>query len=134
MRYLSDDWIAAADSTLAGSWKSVEDKGDTNTAITYTVKDAPDGEGGKAKATWTVTFGPDGAGVSAGSANGEPDATMELAYDAAVAIAKGETSPQVSFMQGQLKLGGDVTLLIRGSDRLAKVGDALRSLRDDTDF
>ncbi len=134
MRYLGDEWITAADSALSEAWQQVSDKGEEQTTIAYAVKDAPGSDGKKAKAQWTVSYGPDGASVTSGAPPDDPDATMELDYETAVSIARGESSAQVAFMQGRLKLGGDVTLLIRGADHLGEVGDALGSLRDTTDF
>ncbi len=60
---------------------------------------------------------------------------MELDYDTAVEIARGESSAQVAFMQGRLKLGGDVHRPDPWSRlSLAEVGDALAPLRDTTEF
>ena len=129
MQYLDEEWIEAADKALAEGWSKVDDQGDTETTIGYTVKGAPSG-----KVAYTIRFGPDGAGVTSGKPDGDPSATMELDYDTAAEITRGESSAQVAFMQGRLKLGGDVTLLIRGADRLAAVGDALGALRDSTEF
>lgn len=134
MRYLGDEWITAADTALSEAWQQVADKGEEQTTIAYSVKDAPAGDGKNTKAQWTVSFGPDGASVAAGTPKEDPDATMELDYETAVSIARGESSAQVAFMQGRLKLGGDVTLLIRGADHLGEVADALGSLRDTTEF
>lgn len=136
MQYLSDEWIEAADTALSAAWASAGDSGENghdggadaehergSTTIGYTVTGAPTG-----KATYHLFVGDDGAGLAVGKPDGEADSTMELDYDTAVQIAKGETSPQVAFMQGRLKLGGDVTLLIRGVERLSAIGDALASI------
>ena len=128
MQYLSDEWIEAADTALSRGWDAGADTGDATT-IAYTVSGAPGG-----KVTYHLHFGPDGAGVAAGKPEGDPEVTMELDYDTAAEIARGEASPQAAFMQGRLKLGGDVTLLIRGAGRLASVGDALGPLRDSTEY
>lgn len=126
MQYLSDEWIEAADTALAAAWASAgDDAGDRggSTTIGYTVTGTPAG-----KATYHLFVGDDGAGLVAGAAAGDADTTMELDYDTAVQIAKGETSPQVAFMQGRLKLGGDVTLLIKGVERISAIGDTLASI------
>lgn len=140
MQYLSDEWIEAADAALAAAWASAAENGvgsgenghdggadaeheRGSTTIGYTVTGAPAG-----KATYHLFVGDDGAGLAVGKPDGDADSTMELDYDTAVQIAKGETSPQVAFMQGRLKLGGDVTLLIRGVERLSAIGDALASI------
>jgi putative sterol carrier protein len=59
---------------------------------------------------------------------------MAVDYDTAVAIAKGESSPQVAFMQGSLKLGGDVMVLVERAGALEALGDALGSVRDRTEY
>jgi putative sterol carrier protein len=125
VQYLSDEWIEAADEALAAAWESSGDHGDSDgsTTLGYTITAAPRG-----KTTYHLFAGDHGAGVAAGKPEGDADATMELDYDTAVQIARGETSPQVAFMQGRLKLGGDVTLLIKGAERLSAMGDALASI------
>lgn len=127
MQYLSDEWIDAADAALAAAWESArvgsDERSDGSTTLGYTITGAPQG-----KATYHLFTGENGAGVAAGKPEGDADATMELDYDTAVQIARGETSPQVAFMQGRLKLGGDVTLLIKGAERLSAMGDALASI------
>lgn len=127
MQYLSDEWIDAADAALSEGWDASDDEGD-DTTIAYTVSGTPRG-----KVTYHLHFGPHGAGVATGLPEDDPDVTMELDYDTAREIERAETSAQVAFMQGRIKLGGDVTVLLRGAERLAAVGDVLGSLRDRTD-
>ena len=127
MQYLSDEWIDAADTALSEGWDAADDEGD-DTTIAYTVSGTPQG-----KVTYHLHFGPQGAGVAPGLPDDDPDVTMELDYDTAREIERGEASAQVAFMQGRIKLGGDVTVLLRGAERLAAVGDVLGALRDRTD-
>lgn len=137
MQYLSDEWITAADGALSAAWaagagaegeSSDAEVGEggldsSTTTIAYTVTGAPGG-----KVTYHLFAGPDGAGVAAGKPEGDPDATMELDYDTAVEVAQGETAAQVAFMQGRLKLGGNVLLLIDGAKRLEAVTGALATI------
>ena len=127
MQYLSDAWIEAADTALSEGWDAGADDG-AGTTIAYTVSGTPQG-----KVSYHLHFGPEGAGVASGLPDADPDVTMELDYDTAREIERGEASAQVAFMQGRIKLGGDVTVLLRGAERLAAVGDVLASLRDRTD-
>jgi hypothetical protein len=126
VQYLSDEWIEAADTALSEGWDAAADDGD-GTTIAYTVSGTPQG-----KVTYHLHFGPEGAGIASGLPDADPDVTMELDYDTAREIERGEASAQVAFMQGRIKLGGDVTVLLRGAERLAAVGDVLASLRDRT--
>jgi hypothetical protein len=129
VQYLSEEWIGAADAALAQAWADVSDGGSPSTSIRWEVTGAPQG-----KVVYSVHFGPDGAGVSPGSTDDEPDATMAVDYDTAVAIAQGDSSPQVAFMQGSLKLGGDVMVLVERAGALEGLGDALGSLRERTEY
>ena len=141
VQYLSDEWIQRADAALAEAWAAADrpggaaergaatGDGDTTTTVAYEVAGAPGG-----KVAYHLHFGPDGAGVGAGPPQGEPTATMALDYDTAVEIARGEESAQAAFMQGRLKLDGDVTVLINRAPELAAVGDALAGVRADTTY
>ena len=143
VQYLSDEWIQRADAALAEAWAAADrpagaagapaddaaTDGDTTTTVAYEVVGAPGG-----KVAYHLHFGPDGAGVGAGPPQGEPTATMALDYDTAVEIARGDESAQAAFMQGRLKLDGDVTVLINRAPELAAVGDALAALRADTTY
>ena len=132
VQYLSDEWIQRADAELAAAWDAADPPGGdsaTTTTVAYEVTAAPGG-----KVAYHLHFGPDGAGVGAGPPQGEPTATMALDYDTAVEIARGEESAQAAFMQGRLKLDGDVTVLINRAPELAAVGDALAALRADTTY
>ena len=60
--------------------------------------------------------------------------SFALDYDTAVEIARNEVSSQAAFMQGRIKLGGDVMVLIRDAAALDGVTDALADLRADTEF
>ena len=64
----------------------------------------------------------------------EAPVSFQLDYDTAAAIAKGDLSAQAAFMQGRLKLVGDVNVLIRDGAVLDGVADALGDLRADTEF
>ncbi len=135
MQYLSDEWIEAADAALAKAWAERDADDDiradaqddedrpASTTIGYTITETPHG-----KVEYSLHVDTDSAGVSKGKPQDDPDVTMELDYDTAAQIARAETSPQVAFMQGRLRLGGDVTLLIKGAERLAAIGDAVASV------
>jgi hypothetical protein len=129
VQYLSDEWIAAADAALSAAWSAVADKGERAVAVRWEVSGAPQG-----KVAYTMRFGPDGAGVTATPTGDQPDATMAVDYDTAVAIATGAASPQVAFMQGSLKLTGDVMVLLGRAGALESMGDALGAVRERTQF
>ncbi len=128
MQYLSDEWMQAADETLRGDDELSAAAGDATLTIQYDVSGAP---GGAKQYALIVEGGT--VGIEAGK---HPDApvSFSLDYDTAVEIAKGELAAQAAFMQGRLKLGGDVTVLVRQHALLDRMGDALGELRERTTF
>ena len=59
---------------------------------------------------------------------------MTVEWGDAVAIAMGRSSAQRAFLDGRLRLGGDIALLLGHQDALAAIDDRLAGLRDSTDF
>jgi len=70
-----------------------------------------------------------GAVVGAGPGPAEdPDATLTLTAADAQAVVAGDLDPSVAFMQGRMKVAGDMGLVL---DALAlAAGDGARSARD----
>src|SRR5438105_918280 len=85
----------------------------------------PERPGATAKMQYVVTGGPDGdikyywvleSGKLLDSSLGElpePDFTMTLSYAYSVAVQKGELDPNVIFMQGRMKVTGNMAKLMQ---------------------
>jgi putative sterol carrier protein len=58
-----------------------------------------------------------------------PDIRFTTTYPVAAAIARGESSAQRAFIEGGLRVGGDLSLLIAHQRALAAVDDALAAVR-----
>jgi putative sterol carrier protein len=127
MQYLSDEWMAAAGQALAGS-EPLAALAAPRIALQYEVTGAPDG-----KRSYTVLLG-DGPAALEPGVHAEPDASFTIDYPTAAEIARGELAAQVAFMQGRLKLGGDIDVLIRRATELKSLDDALAAVRADTEF
>lgn len=125
--YLSDEWLEQAGRALAGSTELAERTADLDLAITYEVTGAPGG-----KVVYTVSFDHGATTVRAGLA--DAPVSFVLDYDTAAEIARGDVAAQAAFMQGRLKLVGDVNVLIRDGAVLDGVTDALGDLRANTEF
>lgn len=128
MQYLSDEWMQAADEALRADDALCEAASGAELTVQYDVSGAP---GGARKYALTVVDGT--VGIDPGA---HPDApvSFSLDYDTAAEIARGEVAAQAAFMQGRLKLGGDVTVLVRQHALFDRMGDALGDLRDRTEF
>jgi putative sterol carrier protein len=87
-------------------------------------KDQPERAGASAKMQYVVSGGPDGDvkyywvlenGKLLESQLGEvadPDFTMSMTYDDSVAIAKGDLDANAAFMQGRMKVAGNMGKLM----------------------
>ena len=95
--FLSDGFVAEAARLLAGA----DPAGDASASIQYVVSGAPDG---KVQVAVTIDEGRITA-VDSGKV-ADPDLTVSLAYDEALAIVTGETSADASFMRGAVKVEG----------------------------
>ena len=122
MRYLSDSWLQAADEALQGL-----DPLPVGLLVGYVVIGGPDGD-----RRYSVRFGPDSVGVVAGTDTA--DVVLQLDWDLAVGVALGEDSAQRAFLDGGLRLAGDVNLLLAHGAALAAFDDRLATLRATTDF
>lgn len=62
------------------------------------------------------------------------DADLTLTQDraTAAAIARGELSAQVAFMAGELRVGGDLRLVLERAGALAALGDVFAAARNST--
>lgn len=63
-------------------------------------------------ATWYVTVSSDGVTACFGRTT-DPDITFTQSLPVADAVHRGETSAREAFMLGQIRVGGDVRLLVR---------------------
>lgn len=125
MQYLSDEWINAAAQAVADAAPEVEDG---PTSLQFEVTAAP---GGKVKYALVVE---DGTLKFVPGTVKDAEVSFTLDYTTAAEIARGDLPPQVAFMQGRLKLGGDVTVMIRQAAALAGLDDALAELRATTTY
>lgn len=127
-QYLSDEWLQEAGDALAADSALSDAAKDLDLTIQYEVTGAPGG-----KRSYGIHFVDGSAGVEPGAHKDAP-VSFTLDYDTAAEIAQGRLSAQAAFMQGRLKLGGDVGVLIRQHAAFDGVADALGPLRDTTEF
>lgn len=128
VQYLSDEWIEHARQALGADPALAESAADAELTIQYEVAGAPGG-----KRAYALRFDHGAVSLEPGSLP-DPSVSFAVDYDTAAAIAQGDLSAQAAFMQGVLKLGGDVTVLIHQHALLGALEDALGELRSDTEF
>lgn len=128
LKYLSDDWMDAAGAALAADRDLAEASADLDLGIDFEVTSTPLG-----KRRYGLRFRQGDVSL-VNPPEGDAQVNFSADYETATAIATGELPIQVAFMQGRLKLGGDVAVLVRSGAALDRVGDTLASLRDQTEF
>lgn len=128
VQYLSDEWLTEAGAALAASSVLGAAADDEPVILQYEVTAAPGG-----KCSYALVFGEDGAALEKGTRK-DASASFSLDYAVAAQIAKGELSAQAAFMRGELKLGGDVMVLVRQTALLDGLDDVLADLRARTEY
>ncbi len=126
-RYLTQEWLDDARRTFGGATRVAE----LTVVVQSVVTGAP---GGDIAAAWRLE---DGLLTEAELGRiAEPDVTLTATWADAVAIARGELDLSVAFMQGRVKVSGDMGAamqLLRSSS--GPEGAALRdALRSSTEF
>lgn len=122
MRYLSDDWLEAANVAIR-SMEPLADK----VVVSFKILDTD-----SAEESYVLELGPGPVRFHRDTSNAELTLTMERSV--AVAIALGQSSAQRAFLDGDLRVGGDVRILLGNSKALGMAGDHLGDLRAATDF
>jgi hypothetical protein len=123
VQYLSPDWMQAARLAVAGD----ASLGGATAGVRLTVEHvAIDGPRGTVR--WHITIDDGEVRLLEGPA-GEPDIRFTTDYATASRIAAGKLGAQRAFVEGRLRVGGDLTLLIRHHKALSTIDDALAGVR-----
>ncbi len=122
VRYLSDEWLRLAD----GQLRDLQPV-DAEVSLGVTVVGGPDGD-----RRYRLILGPDRVGMASGL--GDSGVRMTLRWSVAVDVANGRAGAQRAFLDGDLQLGGDTSLLLGHQSTLADIEDRLDELRARTHF
>ena len=128
MRYLSPEWIDAAQRALADDPALPG----ALAGVTLTVEQAVDGAPG-GTARWHVAIDHGRVALAAGPAD-HADLRFTTSYDTAAQIAAGTLAAQRAFVEGRLRVGGDLALLLAHQRAVAAVDDALAGVRARTTY
>jgi putative sterol carrier protein len=108
VKYLSEEWAQAVTDALNSSEDFKKAASGQQVKLQQVVTDAP--AGGDVKYYFRLENG--SAEVGLGELTGA-EATVSQSYDTAVAVDKGELNPQNAFMQGKLKISGNMMKLMQ---------------------
>jgi SCP-2 sterol transfer family len=133
VRYLSPDWMAAAGRALAGDEALAAALAGLHLTIDQVVTGCPGGE-----VAWRVAVGDGGVRMTPLTQPPAGDTPADLRfttdYRTAAATAAGEIGAQRAFVEGRLRVGGDLSLLIAHQRALGAVDDALAKVRAETTY
>jgi hypothetical protein len=127
-RYLSAEWLAALDHAAQASEALRDASKGVHVVIEHVVTDEADGE-----VAYHVVIHDGSVSFLAGEAPGA-DIRLRQTRTTAVAIARGELSAQVAFLDGTMTVRGDLAKLIACGEALTGVDGALESVRTGTQF
>jgi hypothetical protein len=128
VRYLSPEWMDAVRQALAGDVELQAATAGMTLTIEQVVADGPAGT-----VRWHLVI--DGGQVALVDGPAErPDLRFSAAYATACQIASGDLGAQRAFVEGRLRVGGDLSVLLRHQRTLASVDDALAKVRAETTF
>jgi SCP-2 sterol transfer family len=120
-RFLSPAWAEELNAALAREPGARPDPEgglatvDGNFTVVQEVGAAPDGD---TRVLLAVTDGVMRLSVD-GADDIEPDVTIVIAYDDAVALSKGEVTPAEALIAGRIRVRGDLSVLVAAQQMLA---------------
>ena len=122
IEYLSDEWFHTAAARVASA--TIATSGSDPISFGYEINEIP---GTHAKAGSVVKYRIDldpATGTAALSLSDEPgDVRFSMSYEIAVGVAQGSTSGSRAFLDGSIRLGGDVSALIERAEDLRMLND-----------
>lgn len=122
VKFLSQEWaeqISAALNSSAEFRSAATSKG---MGLQQVVKDAPEGE-----IRYYFALEDGDASIALGELT-NPDATVEQSYETAVAMSRGEIGASQAFMQGKLKISGNMMKLMQLQGVLGAMPAAVKSV------
>lgn len=128
MKYLSLDWIDALTDEVENSRELAEMSRTYSIAVTQVVTDTPEGD-----VTYHLVVGDGAARFGTGPADAE-DVRMVQTYESAVAVATGAINAQDVFINGHIKVSGDVQKLIENEPIFAALNSVFEKVRQQTDY
>jgi predicted oxidoreductase len=126
VHFLSPEWIEALGRAARRVDIALADETGASIVVEQTVTDPH-----AASVTYQLAVDAGSATVVAGRVL-EPSVTLRTDRSTAEAIARGELSAQEAFVQGRLRVGGDVRALVRHADALAQLDESFAAVRADT--
>lgn len=128
LRYLSSEWFDALNQAASSSAPLAHATAGLALTIQHEVAGGPHGD-----VTFHVTMDHGTVTFRPGPA-ADPDVVFHHDYATAAAIGRGESSAQVAFMVGKLRLTGRVERLVDEVAAFEQLNDVFESVRASTEY
>jgi hypothetical protein len=129
VQFLSPEWVDALDAAARSRpGRAAASRPPVRLIVQQTVRDTAWGD-----VTYAVEMSDDGVAVHAGPVD-DPTVTLTTDLRTAAAIARGELAAQLAFMEGRLRIGGDVRALLTHGPGIAELGDHFATVRERTEW
>lgn len=131
-RYLSQDWFDEVNEAAQSSEALRQSTAGADLTLQQVVTGGPEGE-----LRYWLRIEDGTVRVAPGEAKGAPagaDATLTQPYETAVAVSRGELSTEDAFLDGSIRLRGDISVLLRHQSILNTLGGAFAEVRSRTDY
>jgi putative sterol carrier protein len=122
VKFLSDEWAQTTTDALNSHDGFKSAIGNADLGIQFAVTDTPEGE-----ANYYLKTGGGTAEIAMGNLEGA-DVTVTNDYPTAVAMSKGELNTQMAFMQGKLKVGGNLAKLMMHQSAVQQWSNAVSGI------
>jgi len=127
-RYLSTEWLGELDRAAAGDAELTGLTAGVRLAIQQVVTGGPDGD-----VRYAVRLD-DGAVRVVQGEDASADVTVTEDHATAVAVSRGELSPQAAFMTGRIRVGGDMAALMAHQALLHQLDAVFAGVRAATTY
>ena len=123
VKFLSPEWAETVTAALNNSGDVKDVLGDVELTLQQVVTGGPDGE-----VTYWTRFA---NGVVEGGVGevSEPDVTITQDYETAAALSRNDLNAQSAFMQGKLKVKGNMGKLLQNQTAIQELGPVMASVQ-----
>ena len=122
VKFLSQEWAEQISVALNSSAEFRSAATSKGVGLQQVVRDAPEGE-----IRYYFALEDGDASIALGELT-NPDATVEQSYETAVAMSRGEIGASQAFMQGKLKISGNMMKLMQLQGVLGAMPSAIKTV------
>jgi hypothetical protein len=128
MKYLSIDWLEALNDVLQSSETMKSVAANHSIAVTQLITGSPEGD-----VLYHLSVRDGSASIGPGAAVDE-DVRLEQSYDTAVSVATGHANTQELFVNGSIRIHGNITQLIESEPVFAALDAVFEAVRPQVEY